>query len=148
LKRIHFFNTEVPDVGFPSLSRERALEMMTNPDINEIARMGRSFKPVDGYIATNNGAGNIFVYEAESYVYLAALNYGTASISGTLPWDRIGLKARNVGVIKELWLQTDVNHRAGGLSYQVPPSDARIYRISTKGLTRLKKQFEVSPFPF
>lgn len=136
------FSTVGPDVGFPTLSRERALEMMTNPDINEIARLGRSFKPVDGFTATNNGADPFFVYETEQYVYLAALNYGAATISGTLPWERIGLKVRNIDLIKELWMQTDVKKTAGGFSYQVPPSDARIYRISKNGFRRLKSNLK------
>ena len=124
------FSNAGPAVGYPTLSRERALSLMTNDDINDIARIGRSFKPIEGYTASFNGAENLFIYETDHYFYLACLNYGATSLSGSISLDRIGLKADVVGKIKELWLQTEVSLKNGELCYQAPASDARVYRIS------------------
>ncbi|HEY5499702.1 MAG TPA: hypothetical protein VIK20_04885 [Bacteroidales bacterium] len=40
------------------------------------------------------------------------------------------MTADKIGSVKELWTQTEVKLQSGGLNYQVPASDARIYRIS------------------
>lgn len=128
----NFSNKTPVTAGFPTLSRTRAMSLMTNNDINDIARMGRSFKPVQGYIASYNGAENLFMYETDQYFYLACLNYSSRTIFGTIPLERLGLTTGNVGTIKELWIQNEVSLASGGFYYQVPGNDARIYRITKK----------------
>jgi alpha-galactosidase len=126
------FSAAGPSVGFPEKSRERAMQFMTNRDINELAALGRSFRPVEGSRSTSDGAENLFVLETDRYVYLACLNYGRTSLAGSLPLERLGLTAGDVVQVRELWLQADGRLPDSTLDYEVPPADARVYRITKR----------------
>ena len=126
------------DAGFPSLSRERALSLLTNEDVNEIPRTCQAFRPVEGNAAKSQNAENLMSYENDKYVYLAAINYGKtifATLKDDITFERLGIDAANVASIKELWTGEDITPSATGFSYDVPFSDARIYRISKKNST-------------
>jgi len=107
-------------VGYPLKSRERALSLMTNQDINDIARIGRSFKPVKGYTSSNNGAENLFIYQTELYFYLACINYSSDVLDGTITLERLGLTADKMDSVKELWTQAELKFKSEGINYQVP----------------------------
>ena len=51
------------DAGYPSLSRERALSLLTNEDINEIPRTCQAFRPVEGNASSSQNAENLMCYE-------------------------------------------------------------------------------------
>lgn len=113
-------------------ARERALKFATNAEINEIARSGRSFYPVDGYSApTPDGTENFFMMDTDKYVYLAVFNFqDNTSLSGYMDFPRLGLSAESGITIKELWTGASVNTIGGKLPYSVPGKDARVYRIT------------------
>lgn len=126
-------------VGWPEKSRAKALEIMGNEDVNEYVRgnMG-SFRPVEvsassSYLSTN-GAAKIYIKNTDKYWYVAVFNFSSkyigSTFSGSISFDRLGIDASNVGGVKELWLNGDVEMSADGLSYSVPKADARVYRIS------------------
>jgi alpha-galactosidase len=119
------------DAGYPTESRERALEFLTNEDVNEMVRTLTAFRPVEGNYAGTNGAERIFQQENDNYWYVAILNYDSfGSYSGSVTFDRLGIDANNVGEIKELWSGSTVTPSDGGFSFNVPYSDAAIYRIA------------------
>lgn len=139
---------------FPAESRERALSIMTNNDVNEIPRTCGTFKPVEGYIAGIGGAENLLTYETEEYVYLACINYypSIKVVNGTMTFERLGIDPANVSGIKELWTGADVKINNNAFTYAVAPADARIYRITKKdgvGIDEEKADegFRVSVFP-
>lgn len=115
--------------GNPALSKERALVMMTNSDINELAKLGRSFMPVYGYNAGSNGAENFFMLHTDEYLYVACLNYGTSTLSGTIPFDLLDIEQDNIISCKELWTGSDVTLTNEQLKYAVPGKDVCVYRI-------------------
>lgn len=123
------------DAGYPSLSRERALTMLTNEKINEIPRTCQAFRPVEGNASSSQNAENLMTYENKDYVYLAVINYGKSifnNMKGDITFERLGIDADNVGSIEELWTGSTISAKATGFSYEVPFSDARIYRITKK----------------
>ena len=121
--------------GDAKLSRERAGKILMNADVNEMADLGRSGRPVYGYREHNvkaDGAESCFVLESERYLYLAVLNYKDTPISGTVTLERLGLPASGFDAVKELWSGSEVEVGAGGLSYTVPGKDAKIFRFRKK----------------
>lgn len=120
--------------GYPGKSRELALTMYTNEDINEIARTCKSFYPVEGDESKTDGAENLLMYENDKYVYLAVINYypTLTHVTGKITFERLGIAADEVDSIKELWTGAIVNSLPDGFNYDVPAKDARIYRIQKK----------------
>lgn len=120
--------------GYPGKSRELALTMYRNEDINEIARTCKSFYPVEGDESKTDGAENLLMYENDKYVYLAVINYypTLTHVTGKITFERLGIAADEVDSIKELWTGAIVNSLPDGFNYDVPAKDARIYRIQKK----------------
>ena len=132
-------------VGWPDKSKEMALRIMGNEDVNEYVRNNTgSFRPVEvtaGSSASTsltslNGAAKIYMKETPEYWYVAVFNFANkyigSTLSGSISFDRLGIDAGNVGTVKELWLNEEVTMSDTELSYNVPKADARIYRISKK----------------
>lgn len=121
------------DAGYPEKSRERALDLLTNADVNEIARTCGTFRPIEGGNSTGLGAENLLTYDNGKYVYVAGINYATLlPLSGTMKFSRCGIDASHIAEIKELWTGKTIDHDNDGFSYTIPASDARIYRITKK----------------
>lgn len=106
-----------------------------NADVNEMARVGRSARPVYGYRPHNgnpDGAENCFVLETDEYVYLGVVNYHGQALCGCVSLAHLGLKPKSVAGAKELWTGVDVTLSDDGVEYAVPGKDARIYRLCKK----------------
>lgn len=117
-------------------SQNRALNLLTNEDINEIPRTCRSFRPLYGNASQSVGAEHLMTYSNDHYVYLAAFNYQMLmSQQGNIPYADLGIEPADVGEIKELWTQETITATDEGLQYSVPGYDARIYRIEKKSFT-------------
>ena len=111
------------------IARTRAQKYLTNPDINDIARMGKSFYPVRGYQpSVSKGAENLFMYNAGQYLYLVIFNYTTNTINASVAMDEIGLAMDTTYSMKELWSGT-TGSVTGTLSASIPMMDVQVYRI-------------------
>ncbi|MCD8288853.1 MAG: alpha-galactosidase [Prevotella sp.] len=118
------------DAGYPELSREQAVKLLSNENINEIPRTCGSFRPVEGS-ASGTGQEKIFSYNTGKYLYVAVFNYDESlGGTGTIDFDRIDTDADDVAAIEELWTGTEVMASETGFSYSVPYRDARMYRLS------------------
>lgn len=73
---------------------------LTNPAINALARLGQTFRPVDG--ATGTGAANIFAGQNGSNWYIAVFNYTGSSTNDTINLSSVGLPSGPY-VAKDLW---------------------------------------------
>ena len=134
-------------VGNPGLSRERALKLLTNTDINEMVRLCGAFYPINGHEGTTasvlgadyvyadkyaeDGSEKLFMYETSASVYVAVFAYKDAQ-NATIDFARIGVHPNNVSEIKELWEGKTVSFTSTGFTYDVPKQDVRVYRISKK----------------
>lgn len=120
---------KVPSDG---VARERAKSVATNADINDIARIGKSFYPIEGYMAAGAGkAETLYTLDTKEYMYIAIFNFDkTADMQRSLNLDRVNLKHNNKMQVKELWTSSPVSINNNTLQYSVPPQDVRVYRIS------------------
>ncbi|MBK5719610.1 VCBS repeat-containing protein [Dysgonomonas sp. Marseille-P4677] len=111
--------------------RDRDLKIATNADINAIAKIGKSFYPVEGYKAEDyDKSENLFTYSDATYTYLVVFNFNsTGTLSGSVSLNRLGVAADLVKGIKELWTGESVSLDGSSISYSVPSKDARVYRI-------------------
>ncbi|MFR0679204.1 FG-GAP-like repeat-containing protein [Dysgonomonas mossii] len=113
--------------------RDRELKMLTNKDINSIAKIKKSFYPVEGHKASGyDKSENLFMLTEGKHTYIAVFNFDGNSLSGTIDFSRLGVTIKQGTEIKELWTGTYVDVTGGSLSYSVPSKDVRVYRIGER----------------
>ena len=119
--------------GNNALSRQRAQAVLTNADVNAVARLGRSFRPLYGhkeYDLNDSHAQSLFVHEADSFVYLAAFNYTGSATSYTVPLADLGIsEGEELSETKELWTGEAVGVSNHQLAIAVPAKDVRLIRL-------------------
>ena len=118
--------------GNAVLSRTRAGKIMFNKDINAMADLGRSFRPVYGYKEHNgysDGAESFVMHHTDKYLYVAIINYNSAVLSGKLPLDLLDITSQEFSEVKELWTGDNATISEDALQYSVPQRDARVYRF-------------------
>lgn len=123
--------TQKPERGNAVLSFERAKKTLMNNDVNDMARFGRSARPVFGYKEYNgqaDGAENAVMLTTEKYIYVSVINYKEEAIEGEIPFERLGITKGDFSSVKELWTGEELDS-FDQLEYSVPGKDARIYRF-------------------
>lgn len=126
--------------GWAERSREVAQTVMLNKDINEMADMGRSFRPVYGYKEYNgnaDGAENFFMFDNDKYLYVAVFNYQKNELSGNIPLDLLDISSDAFSEVRELWTN-ELIKVDGNLPYSVPEKDVRVYRFKKTGGSGVK----------
>lgn len=119
--------------GNCELSRQRAMKVMLNTDINRMADLGRSFRPLYGhkeYDGQHDHAQCLFVQRADSFVYMAAFNYTASATSFTIPLSDLGIaEGEEISETKELWTGENVETPNRQFSIVVPAKDVRVVRL-------------------
>jgi alpha-galactosidase len=115
--------------GGSQTGKQRALQFLTNGDINTLARARKSFRPVEG--DTGRSAANLFVWEGDKYFYLAAFNYSRTNDDFSVDLPRIGLKAKGPLEVKELWSGA-TSRVASPMRIKLNPTDAAIYQFPNR----------------
>jgi len=120
-------------IGNPA-ARQKAAIYTTNQEINAIARLGKSFYPVEGYKASApQKAERLYMYETDAEVYVAIFNFDkNNSDQGIIPLNRLNLKNEQIAEIKELWSNRKENIQPHNLAYHVKPQDVSVYKITKK----------------
>ena len=134
------YSTVGDSVANPKAERALATRIATNKDINSVAHLGRSFRPVEGgmkYASSRYGydfsVDNEFVLDTDDAVYYAVFNYNMNNdLTRTADFRRIGINAASVKGIKELWTGLTVSPSASGFCISVPKCDVRMYRIEKR----------------
>ena len=124
-------------IANPEAERALAMRVATNADINAVAHIGRSFRPVDGGLAYDSNrygkafrVDNEFVLDTDNALYYVVFNYDKdADFRKTADFSRIGIRADEVKSIKELWTGANVEMRNWGFEVSIPKCDVRMYRI-------------------
>lgn len=128
---IYQVSEDLTATGHPVI-KQRARDLLQNPDINRLAELGRSFAPVqagpDAFTAADT-----FVLRDGGTTYVAAFNYGPSARTADLPLRELGLGEGRYDVT-ELWTGAE-SHATGRLRTAVPAEDARVYAI-TEGRER------------
>jgi hypothetical protein len=132
--------------------RDRGLQMAGNKDINAIAKIGKSFYPVEGYMADGyDRSENLFMLDEGSYTYLAVFNYkSNQTLNGNIALSRLGISPDLVKEVKELWTGTLVKVENNTIPYSVPSQDVKVFRIekeeeiiTTPSITKQPEPVEV-----
>jgi len=115
-------------------ARDKAIAVATNKEINDIARKGKSFYPVEGYTAAGVGkAETIFMRDDDSYIYIAVFNFDKEKEkAGVLDMHRVCQTSLNNMQAKELWTSAQTVIKNNSLDYSVPPQDVRVYKLMKK----------------
>lgn len=111
-------------------ARERAKRFATNAAINDIARIGRSFFPVEGCVDSGANTDELFMIDTENSLYLAIFNFSRLSKDGAVDLSRLGLLASEVSGVRELWSDTDVALNGEKLPYNVALNDVKVFKIN------------------
>ncbi len=106
--------------------KERARRFLTDPEINDVARIRKSFRPIKGNTA--NRAANLFCYADRDYYYLAAFNYANTNVTLTVDLSRAGLKTPDAVSAKELWSKLTANV-SSPMTIPIGPADAALYKF-------------------
>ena len=100
---------------------------LTNAAINAVARVGTTFRPVDG--ATGTGAGNIFVRQDGSNLWdIAVFNYTSSAVNETVNLSSAGLPAGTY-VATDLWSGATTSV-AGSFNVSLNEKQARLFQLA------------------
>ncbi len=102
-----------------------AQTFLTNAAIDEVARSGQSFMPVEGN--TGSSAVNLFVRQSGSSWYLAIFNYSASPVSQTVNLNRAGLPNGSY-VATNLWDGTS-SLVGGSLPVNLNAKQAKLFRL-------------------
>ena len=108
------------------VAKDKARKFLTNEDINAIAKMGKSFRLVNGNM---DGADFLFMHDTGKEVYLAAFNYSGYDLTYDLPLSRLGLRESSTYKAKELWSGKEVKFKKN-VRVCIPKKDVLVFRIT------------------
>lgn len=112
------------------ISQEKVKKFATNNYINDIARIGKSFRPAYGHKQSSvSGAVDLFTYETNTHYYIAYFNYEGTSKIGELDLMSLGINAEQISTGRECWTKVQATLRDGKLRYSIPSNDVRVYML-------------------
>ncbi|WP_138754686.1 alpha-galactosidase [Paenibacillus sinopodophylli] len=114
------------DYREPEAAR-RAKEWMTNREVMALARLGETFKPVEGRSGTQGE--NLFMLHAEHGTYAAAFNFdGDAGSTIVASFARLGIDSSKGIVVRDLWSGQEVHLEAGSGEHgiELEPAESKL----------------------
>lgn len=112
-----------------AVAKERALRFYTNPAVNAIARKGRSFRPVYGYMpSVEKRSEDAFMLNDGDTTYVALFNFTDSPLQKEIPVELLGLDKKRARKAVELW-EGETAEVKGALRSMVPARDARLWVI-------------------
>jgi len=106
--------------------KELAKELLNNAEINAVAKIKKSFRPVEDN--SGNQAANLFSYHDKNDFYLAAFNYSKTNASFNISFDQLGIKAKGPVKVKELWSGA-IRNVSSPMTIRVNSEDAGLYKF-------------------
>ena len=103
-----------------------AQQCLTNTAINAVARVGKTFRPVDG--ATGTGAANILARQDDKNWSLAVFNYNSSSANQTITLTNAGLP-NGIFVATNLWDGT-TSTVSNSLSVGLNSKQAKLFKLA------------------
>ncbi len=106
-------------------SQAAAQTTLTNLAINSVARSGQTFLPVESNTGTN--ASTVFVQQQGATWFLAAFNYGAASLSTNIDLTRCGISG--VAAAVDLWNGSVLPVTPTNLALSLNAKQARLLKL-------------------
>lgn len=104
----------------------KAKKFLTNPDINKMAMIEKSFRPVE---CDSSRASEMFTYFTGKELYLAVFNYSANPKRYDIDFKRIGLVSTSDYTIKELWSGVQIQSK-GKMNVVIAGKDAVVYKFN------------------
>ncbi len=104
-----------------------AMTCLTNANINEVARAGVSFRPVEGNTGTN--AADVFVRQDGSTWYVAVFNYSAFGVSKALNLARLGISGSYTAV--DLWSGASTTVSGTTWNVGLGARQAKLFRLGS-----------------
>ncbi|MDR1336151.1 MAG: alpha-galactosidase [Tannerella sp.] len=109
-----------------STAKRKAMDFLTNPDINRLIKTEQAFRPVEGGAS---GASAMFTYSDASGFYLALINYDREqNLDFMLDFSRVGLDPQAQYAVRELW-SGNAFQAANGARLTLTTRNAAIYQF-------------------
>lgn len=122
---LYFLGDDLSD-GAPEAVKAKVARTATNPDINEMARRCKSFRPVEH--GAGDRAADMFQYTDGGTMYVAIFNFAPTSVRKQLPLHRLGLSDGRTYSADELWSHDPLT-LAGSIDIEIPAKDVKVIRI-------------------
>ncbi|MDD2962282.1 MAG: alpha-galactosidase, partial [Muribaculaceae bacterium] len=116
---------DLSEISGLEIAKKKAKEFLTNKEINAIAKIGKSFRPVNG---NSDTADFLFEHHEGNILYLAAFNYSGYDLQYNVSVKRLGLKKNKIYNAKELWRGEKESFKDSFI-ISVPRKDAKVYKI-------------------
>lgn len=116
-----------------STGRNAAATYLGNPAINDVARSGRTFRPIEGNTA--DSAGDRFVRQDGDTWLIAVFNYSTFSANKTIDLTRAGLPAGSYRAVN-LW-DNSAATVSSSMSVSLGARQAKLFRLRLNAATNL-----------
>lgn len=116
-------------------SQAKAQKFATNEKVNDVIRLGKSFRPAYGHkLSGANNSVDLFTLETDDSWYIAHFNYGVGDKNITLDLNSLGIDSKHVDTSKsyECWTDGQVNLSGNNMLYSLPNNMARLYRLYKK----------------
>ena len=110
------------------ITGSRAREVLTNEEINAVARKGESFRPVSG--AQGEFAADVFARKDEDAVVVAAFNYSLSDERQVvIPVEEIGLEKGQRCKVKDLWTKKVTESADGYVRIKLIPAQSVMIKV-------------------
>ena len=109
-----------------SAMKELTKKLTSNAEINEIAKLGKAFRPVEGNV--DEWADNIYVLDTEDAFYIAVFNFDSGDKELTVNFERAGLGSGVQYEVKDLW-SGQTSRAQDEFKVRLMPSESTIYKI-------------------
>lgn len=109
----------------------RAEELYTNQAVLDVARIGKSFIPIEGNITGKYPAADIFVLKDKNDYYLALFNYDkTSGKTLKVDFERAGIDLTGKARLTDLWTGKSTELSGAGMEIVLEPMGSKLFKIS------------------
>jgi alpha-galactosidase len=122
-----FYSGDDLSAGGDPVAKMRVEKFLTNADIDQLAREGRSFRPVEGNCGDRASA--LFMRRDADAIYVAAFNFEKAPATLTIDFSRLGIDAHGPVHVKELWSGTE-SDASDSMLVHLDATNAAVYRFA------------------
>ncbi len=120
-------------------SQEKSQKYATYEKVNDVIRLGKSFRPAYGHkVFGSNRAVDLFYLETEDAYYIAHFNYSEGTKTVSLDLTTLHIDVDNVDVAKsfECWSSSPVTLSGNNLEYTLSNDHAKLYHLFKKQKTQ------------
>jgi hypothetical protein len=109
-------------------AQSRAISLLTDADINGIARKGKAFRPVEGN--TGTAVADTFVLNDNGTFYLAVFNFSaSSSATKSINLARAGLNGSTTYTVTDQW-GGSISSAAGTLNVTLGAKESKLYKLN------------------